>query len=154
MQENFGLIFRSLIFLGIALQTRAPGRGVKNRKCPKMVRRGCKRSFGPTAQRSPKSHLHRVQPCFAPVQPEVAPVQEAFRSLSSKDLLHPLLTIFGHFLFSTPLPGALVCKNCRHFSSQRRVCGVVNLGGVVETLRRSNSLSRSVLSTVGSFGLF
>ena len=30
--------------------------------------------------------------------------------------------------------------NYRHFSSQRRVHGVVNLGGVVKTLRRSNSL--------------
>ena len=34
---------------------------------------------------------------------------------------------------------------------QRRVCGVVHLGGVVETLRRSNSLSRSVFSTAGSY---
>ena len=29
---------------------------------------------------------------------------------------------------------------------------MVNLGGVVKTLRRSNSLSRSIFSTVGSFG--
>ena len=28
--------------------------------------------------------------------------------------------------------------NYRHFPSPRRVCGVVNLGGVVKTLRRSN----------------
>ena len=44
--------------------------------------------------------------------------------------------------------------DCRHFSSERRVPIVVNLGGVVKTLRRSNSLSGSVFSTAGSFGLF
>ena len=42
--------------------------------------------------------------------------------------------------------------NCRHFSSQRSVHSVVNLGGIVKTPRRSNSLSRSVFSTAGSFG--
>ena len=31
-------------------------------------------------------------------------------ALSPKDLLHPLLTTFGNFLFPTPLQGALVCK--------------------------------------------
>ena len=41
---------------------------------------------------------------------------------------------------------------CRHFSPQRGVHGVRNLGGVVRTLRRSNSLSRSIFTTVGSFG--
>ena len=40
----------------------------------------------------------------------------------------------------------------RHFSSQGRVHSVVNLGGVVKILRRSNSLSRSVFSMAGSFG--
>ena len=69
-----------------------------------MVRRGCKRSFGPTAQRSPKSHLHHVQQGFAPVQPQVAPVQEAFRSLGSKDLLHPLLTTFRDSPLFDPSP--------------------------------------------------
>ena len=42
--------------------------------------------------------------------------------------------------------------NYRHFSSRRGVHDIVNLGGVVKTLRRSNSLSRSVFSTAGSFG--
>ena len=80
------------------------GEGSKIGKSPKVVKRGCKRSFGPTAQRSPKSHLHHVQPSFAPVQPQVAPVQEAFRSLGSKDLLHPLLTTFGDFPIFDPSP--------------------------------------------------
>ena len=42
--------------------------------------------------------------CFAPVQPYFVPVQETFRSLGPKDLLHPLVTTFGKFLFSTPSP--------------------------------------------------
>ena len=41
---------------------------------------------------------------------------------------------------------------CRHFSPQRGFHIVVNMGGgVVETLRRSNSLSRSIFGTAGSF---
>ena len=43
--------------------------------------------------------------------------------------------------------------NCRHFSSQRNVHSVVNLGGVAKTLWRSNSLSQSVFRTAGSFGV-
>ena len=41
---------------------------------------------------------------------------------------------------------------CRHFSPQRGVQSVVNMGGIVKTLRRSNSLARSIFSTAGSFG--
>ena len=41
---------------------------------------------------------------------------------------------------------------CRHVSSQRGVHSVVNMGGVVKTLRLSNSPSRSVFSTAGSLG--
>ena len=41
-------------------------------------------------------------------QPYFAPVQEVFRSLGPKDLLHPLVTTFRNFLFLTPpLPGGL-----------------------------------------------
>ena len=63
--------------------------------------------------------------------------------LSHSDLLSRRTLCRHHF------PG-----NCRHFSSQRRVHSVVTLGGggVVKTLRRSNSLPRSVFSTAGSFG--
>ena len=83
------------------------GEGSKLGKSPKVARRGCKRSFGPTAQRSPKSHLHHVQPYFAPVQPQckrlfARSVQKTFCTLSKP--------LSGIFLFSTPLPGALVCK--------------------------------------------
>ena len=41
----------------------------------------------------------------------------------------------------------------RHLPSQRRVHSIVNMGGAVQTLRRNNSLSRSVLSVAASFGL-
>ena len=73
-------------------------------KSPKVVRRGCKSSVGPTDPWSPKSHLHHVQP-------GVAPVQEAFRSLGSKDLLHPPLTTVGDFPNFSPSPSALVCNS-------------------------------------------
>ena len=39
-----------------------------------------------------------------------------------------------------------------HLASRIRVHSVVNMAGVVKTLWRSNSLSRSVISIVGSFG--
>ena len=39
---------------------------------------------------------------FAPVQPHVAPVQEASCSRCPKDLLHPLLTIFGELSLFGP----------------------------------------------------
>ena len=42
--------------------------------------------------------------------------------------------------------------SCRHFSSQRRVCGVVNLGGVVKILRPSDSLSVVFLVRLGPLG--
>ena len=80
------------------------GEGSKIGKSPRVVRRGCKRSSGPTAQRSPKSLLHHVQPCFAPAQAQVAPVQEAVCSLGSKDLLPPLLTSFGDCPIFDPSP--------------------------------------------------
>ena len=46
-----------------------------------------------------EAFLHRCNPIFAPVQ-------EAFCSLGPEDLLHPLITTFGNFLFSTPLSQA------------------------------------------------
>ena len=53
---------------------------------------------------------------------------------------------------ATPLALTLFPGFCRHSSPQRGFHSVVNTGGVVKTLRRSNSLSRSVFSTAGSFG--
>ena len=43
--------------------------------------------------------------------------------------------------------------NYIHLSSQGRVHSIVNMGGVVKTLRHGNSLARSVFSTAGSFEL-
>ena len=44
----------------------------------------------------------------------------------------------GDFLSRRTLCGHQFPGNYRHFPSPRRVCSVVNLGGVVKTLRRSN----------------
>ena len=41
---------------------------------------------------------------------------------------------------------------CKELSSQKEGHTVVIMGGIVKTLRHSNSLSRSVFSTAGSFG--
>ena len=46
----------------------------------------------------------------------------------------------GDLLSRRALCGHQFPGNYRHFSSQRRVHTVLNLGGVVKTLRRSNSL--------------
>ena len=60
----------------------------------------------------------------APVQPQFAPVQEAFRSLRPKDLLHPLLTTVGNFLLSNPWSklqksGVFVQKNAFSYRNMR-----------------------------------
>ena len=47
------------------------------------------------------------KPSFAPVRNGVAPVQEAFRSLGPKGLLHPLLTTFGDCLFFGQFPSSV-----------------------------------------------
>ena len=64
---------------------------------PKAVRRGCKRSFEPW-ERKTCTWCKRLLGDVCAVGP--------------KQLLHPLLSTFGGFLFSTPLPGALVCNTC------------------------------------------
>ena len=93
----------------LGLQSESSGREPENGKIPKVVRRGCKRSFEPkgakVSQESfapsetrfapSETRFAPVQPHFAPVQPHFAPVQPHFRSLGSKDLLHPLLTTLG-----------------------------------------------------------
>ena len=80
------------------------GEGVKTRKFPKVVPRGCKRSFGRREAEVSQKSLAPSEACFALVQPYFAPVQDAFRSLGPKDLLLPLVPTFGNFLFLTPSP--------------------------------------------------
>ena len=48
-------------------------------KFPKVLRGGCKRSFGPREQRSPKSLLHHPKPHFAPEQKQFWVVPKTFR---------------------------------------------------------------------------
>ena len=57
-----------------------PGKLTEKGKFPKVLRGGCKRSFGPREQRSPKSLLHHPKPIFAPVAKAVVGlVQKTFR---------------------------------------------------------------------------
>ena len=46
----------------LTLRPQGPGRGPENGNFQKVVRRGCKRCFGPREQRSPKSLLHHPNP--------------------------------------------------------------------------------------------
>ena len=59
----------------------------------------------------PKVSEESFAPCASlfctPVQPQVAPVQEAFRSLGSKDLLPPSPNHFWEFSYFRPLSQAL-----------------------------------------------
>ena len=48
------------------------------------------------------------------MQPHFALVQAQFRSLGSKDLLHPLLTTFGDLPFSGSLPELSDCNPNPH----------------------------------------
>ena len=79
------LSFRELHFVGLLLQSCQGAKVTRE-------------SFAP-----PK-------PSFAPVRNGVAPVQEAFCSLGPQDLLHPLLTTFGDFLFSGSFPAPWLPK--------------------------------------------
>ena len=83
-----------------------PGKLPVKGKSPKVVRGGCKSSFGRREQRSPKSLLHHQKP-FS--------VQEAYCALGPEDL-HPLLTTFGDFPFSGNFPGPWLPKS-NYFSN-------------------------------------
>ena len=83
------------------------GEGVENRKFPKVVTRGCKRCFGPREQRSPKGLLHLPKPVLHRATLFCTSARGFFCSLGPKDLLHPLVSTFGNFLFSTPSPRRL-----------------------------------------------
>ena len=81
----------------------------RKEKIPKVVRRGCKRFWTQGAKVTQESFAP-PKPSFAPVRNGVAPVQEAFHSPGPKDLLHPLLTTFGDFLFSGSFPAPWLPK--------------------------------------------
>ena len=70
-----------------------------------------------------------------PTDPAILKILRVVNLLGVVNLLSHCDLLSWHSLCGHRLPG-----NSRHFSSQRRVHGVVNMGGVVKTLRRSNSL--------------
>ena len=74
----------------------------------------------------------------------------------SKFTMRSKFTIAQWFAMATPPPCAhtIFLGFAGIFPLQEGVHGVVNMGGIVKTLRRSNSLSRSIFSTAVSFGLF
>ena len=85
-----------------------PGKLTEKGKFPKVLRGGCKRSFGPKEQRSPKSFC-TTQNCFRTgAKWGFGWCKRLFGDLCSlgpKDLLHPPLSTFGNFPFSVNFPG-------------------------------------------------
>ena len=98
--------------------------------------------FGPTPQRSRKSLLHHVQPCFAGVQPQVARVQEAFHSLSSKRPCAPSPNHFREFPYFRPLSQALWFATL-DFEPRRLMVVLPALGAVWTSLCLLICLKRS-----------
>ena len=85
-----------------------PGKLTEKGKFPKVLRGGCKRSFGPREQRSPKSLLHHPKLLLHRCKMGFGWCKRLFGDLCSlgpKDLLHPPLSTFGNFLFSVNFPG-------------------------------------------------
>ena len=66
----------------LVLRPQGSARGPEDADFPKVVRRGCKRSFGPREQKVSQESFAPLKPCFAPVQAFFAPVQEALGSLN------------------------------------------------------------------------
>ena len=64
-------------------------------KCPEVVRGGCKTSFGPREQRSPRRVFCTTQTLFCTgATPACTSAKGFFACCVQKDLLHPLLTTF------------------------------------------------------------
>ena len=105
-QKNFVCIFRSLLREGRCENLHKPPRGALVMKTkfanqsawergPKTGNARKWSGEGATGLSDPGAKASALsETCFAPVQSQVAPVQEDFRSLAPKDLLHPLLTTF------------------------------------------------------------
>ena len=68
-----------------------------------------------------------------PKNPAVLKILRVVNLLRAVNLLSPCDLLSRRTLCGHPFPG-----NDRHFPSQRRVPGIVNLGGIVKTLRRRN----------------
>ena len=85
-----------------------PGKLTEKGRFPKVLRGGCKRSFGPREQRSPKSRAPPRTPFCTGVKWGSGWCKRLFGDLCSlgpKDLLHPPLSTFGNLPFSVNFPG-------------------------------------------------
>ena len=88
------------------------------------------------AVREKENHYARISHGnLCPKDPAVLKILRVVNLLRVGVLLSPCDLLSRCTLCGHQFPG-----NCRHLPSPGRVCGVVNLGGVVKTLLRSNSL--------------
>ena len=76
--------------------------GLETSKVPKVVRRGCKRCFGPREQRFLKSLLHHQNPVLHRCNSLLHQCKRPLAPLAQKTFLHPLLTTLGTFEVSGP----------------------------------------------------
>ena len=108
--------------VSVMLGSCGPGKLTEKGKFPKVLRGGCKRSFGPREQRSPKSLLHRCNPILHRCKSSFGWCKRLFGDLCSlgpKDLLHPPLGTFGNFPFSVSFPGPQL-PNCNETKALHR----------------------------------
>ena len=89
------LIQFEIITRALHVGSRGPWKLPEKGNSREVVRGGCKRSFGPREQRSPKSLLHHPKPLFCT---GAAPFCTGARGLllAVTDLLRPLLTTLGN----------------------------------------------------------
>ena len=84
--------------------------GVGNRKFPKVVTRGYKRSFAPRKQRSPESLLHLPKPVLLQCNPILHKCKRLFACWFEKTFCTLSSPLPGMSYFRPPLSGGLVCK--------------------------------------------
>ena len=133
---------RVLNLLRVVLATQCSGRGPENGNFPKVVRRGCERRLGPRAPNSscidakkgctgakhPLLTTFGKFPLSGPLPKPRGPNTTRSESSTRSEFTIALWFSIAVHLARTPFPG-----NYTHFSSPRRVRGVVNMGVVVKT---------------------
>ena len=99
----------------LVLRSCGPGKLTEKGKFPKVLKGGCKRSFGPREQRPPKSLLQHPNLILHRCKSSFGWGKRLFGdlcSLAPKDLLHPPLSTFGNFPFSVNFPGPQLPNPC------------------------------------------
>ena len=95
-----------IFFCRLGSEARQEIHNPKPQKCPKVVRRGCKGVLDPRSKGLPRVFC-TTQTLFGTTATLFCTSARGLWHPWPKDLLRPLLTTFGNFQFSGPLPGPL-----------------------------------------------